>query len=81
MVDGLQIGSQLSTSWGIVNGHEVCTEALTQHLLQFLHDKGISVKEVHESGFDGTNTMSGQKSGVQIWVRCQDPNDLFVYCQ
>ena len=65
VVDGLRVGSQLSTScvyMGIVHAHEVNAEALTQYLLQFLHDKGISVKKVCGLGFDGTNTMSGPKN-------------------
>ena len=37
-------------------------------------------QKVHGLGFDGTNTMSGQKSGVQMWMRCHSQSALFVHC-
>ena len=80
MVDGLRMESQLSTFWGLSIAHEVNAEVLTQYLLQFLHDKGISVNNVRGLGFVGTNTMSGQKSGVQMLMRFHSPSALFVHC-
>ena len=65
----------------IICTHEVNAEELTQYLLQFLLDKGISVKKVRGLGFDGTNTMSGQKSGVQIQIRCHSLSALFFHCR
>ena len=32
-------------------------------------------------GFDGANTMSGAKSGVQLRVRFHAPSALYVHCR
>lgn len=32
-------------------------------------------------GFDGTNTMSGHRSGVQTRLRIHLPNDIYVHCR
>ena len=53
----------------IVNSHEVHAEALTQYILQFLSDNGIPLSKLHGLGFDGTNTMSGNNTGVQARIR------------
>ena len=66
---------------GIIHTHEVNSEALTQCLVRFLHDKGISVKKVCGLGFDEINIVSGQKSGVQMQMRCHSLSALFVQCQ
>lgn len=58
---------------GLVHVREVNAEALTKYLLAFLNDKGISL---HGLGFDGTNTMSGERSGVQKRMRCLVPSVL-----
>ena len=50
---------------GIVHASEVNAEALIKYLLAFLNDKGISLQKIRGLGFDGTNIMSGEKSGVQ----------------
>ena len=42
----LENGKPVEHFLGIAHAHNA--EALTQHLLQFLHDKGISVTKVHE---------------------------------
>lgn len=46
---------------GIVHTYEFNTKALISYLLQFLHDREISVLKLHGLGLDGTNTMSGNK--------------------
>ena len=50
---------------GTVHATEVNAEALIKYLLAFLYDKGISLQKLRGLGFDGTNAMSGEKSGVQ----------------
>ena len=66
---------------GIIRAHEVDAGALTRYLLDFLGSKGIDIKKLRELGFDGTNTMSGQKSGVQLRIRRHAPSAMFVHCR
>ena len=49
----------------IVNIPEVRAEASMHYLLQFLSGKGIPLSKLRGLGFDGANTISGRKSGVQ----------------
>ena len=62
----LESGKPVEHFLGIIHAQEVNAEALTRYLLQFLHDKGIPIQKLRGLGFDGTNTMSGNNSGVQI---------------
>lgn len=77
----LESGKPVEHFLGIIHAHEVNAEALTRYLLQFLHDKGIPIQKLRGLGFDGTNTMSGNKSGVQIRMRRHAPSALFVHCR
>ena len=77
----LEDGTPVEHFLGILHAREVNAEALTDYLLQFLSDKGISVKRVRGLGFDGTNTMSGKKNGVQIRMRCHAPSALYIHCR
>ena len=77
----LENGKPVEHFLGILHAHEVNAEALTSYLLQFLDDKAIPIKKLRGLGFDGTNTMSGKKSGVQIRIRYHAPSALFVHCR
>ena len=50
---------------GIVHIHEIDASSLTQSLLSFLNDRGICLDGLCGIGFNGTNTMSGERSRVQ----------------
>ena len=66
---------------GIANTHEVHAEALTQYLLLFLSDNGIPLSKLRGLlGFDGTNTMPGNNTAVQVRIRHFSPSALFVHC-
>ena len=77
----LEKGKAVEHFLGIVHAKEVTAEALTGYLLQFLRDKGLSIRKVRGLGFDGASTMSGAKSGVQIRVRYHSPSSLYVHCR
>ena len=77
----LESGKPVEHFLGIIHARVVTAEALTHYLLQFLQDKGIPIQKLRGLGFDGTNTMSGNKSGVQIRMRCHAPSALFVHCR
>lgn len=46
----------------------------------FFQGKKISVKKLRGLGFDGANTMFGNKSGVQVRMRYHSPGALYVHC-
>ena len=77
----LESGKPVEHFLGIIHAQEVNAESLTRYLLKFLQEKGISLKKMCGLGFDGTNTMSGNKSGVQIRIGCHTPSALFVHCR
>ena len=77
----LESGKPVEHFLGIIHAQEVNAEALTRYLLRFLHEKGIPIQKLRGLGFDGTNTMSGNKSGVQIRMRRHAPSALFVHCR
>ena len=66
---------------GIVQAKETTAEALTGYLYAFLESKNINIKKMRGLGFDGTNTMSGQRSGVQIRLRLHSPSAVYVHCR
>ncbi len=76
----LENGRAVEHFLGIVNAHEVHAEAIIQYLLQFLSDNGIPLIKLRGLGFDGTNTMSGNNTGVQVRIRHFCPSALFVHC-
>ncbi len=76
----LEDGKAVEGFLGLVHVHEVNAEALTKYLLAFLHDKGISLQKIRGLGFDGTNTMSGERSGVQKRMRSLVPSALYIHC-
>lgn len=64
---------------GILHVTEVDAQAITQTLVSFLDDKGIPMEGLRGLGFDGTNTMSGERSGVQKRMRYHSPSALYVH--
>ena len=64
-----------------MHGHEIDVSSLIQSLLSFLNDRGIGLDGLHSIGFDGTNTMSGERSGVQKWLWYHAPIALYVHCR
>ena len=77
----IEDGKAVEHYLGMIRAHEVDAGALTPYLLDFLHSKGIDMKKLRGLGFDGTNTMSGQKSGVQLRIRRHAPSAIFVHCR
>ena len=65
----------------IVQSKETNTEAITGYLVAFLQPKGIGFEKMHGIGFDGTNTMSGHRSGVQTCLRLHAPSAVYVHCR
>ena len=49
---------------GIIPAKETTAEAIANYLLMFLDTKNIDITKMRWLGFDGTNTMSGQRSVV-----------------
>ena len=66
---------------GIVQAKETNAEAITGYLVAFLQSKGIGFEKMRGIGFDGTNTMSGHRSGVQTCLRLHAPSAIYVHCR
>ena len=56
-------------------------EAITSYLVAFLQSKSIGFEKMHRIGFDGTNIMSGHRSGVQTRLRLHAPSSVYVHCR
>lgn len=63
---------------GIIHAKETNAEALSWYLKDFLQSKAIKLQSMHGLGFDGTNTMSGHRTGV---LRFLSPNALYIHCR
>ena len=50
---------------GIIHAEETNAKAISEYLSRFLNSHGISYENLRGLGFDGANTMSGHKTGVQ----------------
>lgn len=61
---------------GIVPAKE--TTAISSYLCAFLESEITTMPGL---GFDGTNTMSGQRSGVQKRLRLHSPSAVYVHCK
>ena len=61
---------------GIIHAKETNAEALSVYLKDFLTSKAIKLESMRGLGFDGTNTMSGHRTGVQKRLRLLSPNAL-----
>ena len=63
---------------GIVPAKETTAEAISSYLCAFLESKSIDIITIRGLGFDGTNTMSGQRSGVQKRLRFHSPSAVYI---
>ena len=60
---------------------ETTAQAIATYLCDFLEFTSIDITKMHGIGFDGTNTMSGQRSGVQKRLRLHSPSAVYVHCR
>ena len=56
-------------------------EALFNLISEVLKGKGIEIKQMRFNGMDGTNTMSGERSGLQRRFRHEVPHTKYVNCR
>ena len=56
-------------------------EALCQKICEILIEKGIEVTQLRFHGLDGTNTMSGEISGLQRRLKHKVPHSKYVNCR
>ena len=66
---------------GILHAKEKNAQAIACYLRTFLQSKNIGFDKMRGLGFDGTNTMSGHRSGVQIRLRLHAPSSIYVHCR
>ena len=57
------------------------TEALFKLICEVLQDKGVDINQMRFNGFDGTNTMSGEISGLQRRFRHLVPHSKYINCK
>ena len=55
-------------------------EIIYSALIDCLKEKNLQVKKIVGMGFDGANTFSGNRNGVQARVKKLAPHALFVHC-
>ena len=55
-------------------------EALCQIICKVLREKGVDINQLRLNGFDGTNTMSGEISGLQRRLQHLVPHAKYVNC-
>ena len=60
---------------------ETTAEAIAGYLHTVLEYKSIDITKMRGLGFDGTNTMSGHRSGVQLRLRLHSPSAICVHCR
>ena len=66
---------------GIMPAKETTAEAIANYLFTFLESKNMDITKMRGLGFDGANTMSGKRSGVQLRLRQHSPSAIYVHCQ
>jgi len=66
---------------GIMHVDKTDSAILTTAIQQFFTAKGISLEHVRFLAFDGTNSMSGERTGVQRRVRNIAPHALYMNCR
>ena len=76
-----QGGKPVEHFLGIVPAKETTAQAIATYLCDFLECKSINITEMHGIGFDGTNTMSGQRRGVQKRLQLHSPSAVYVHCR
>ena len=57
------------------------SQAIAAYLCDFLEFKSIDITKIRGIGFDGTNTMSDQRSGVKKRLRLHAPSAVYVHCR
>ncbi|XP_064614032.1 protein FAM200B-like [Liolophura sinensis] len=55
--------------------------SLFTEVMGVLKQKGLEPKEIRFTGFDGTNTMSGEKNGLQRRIRHISPHAIYQNCR
>ena len=65
---------------GIIQAKQANAEAISGYICDFMKSSGISFENMRGVGFDGTNTMSGHRSGVQKRLRLHAPSALYIHC-
>ena len=65
----------------ILHVKEINAQAIACYLRTFLQSKNIGFDRMRGLGFDGTNTMSGHRSGVQTRLRLHAPSSIYVHCR
>ena len=75
----LQDGKPVEHFLGIVQAKETNAEAITGYLAAFMQSKDIGFEKMRGISFDGTNTMSGHRSGVQTRLRLHAPSAVYVH--
>ena len=56
-------------------------EALCMKICNVLQEKGINIENMRFNGMDGTNTMSGETSGLQRRFRHITPHSKYMNCR
>ena len=60
---------------------ETTAKAIADCLFTFLESKNIDITKMRELGFNGTNTMSDQRSNVQLRLQLHSSSAIYVHCQ
>ena len=56
-------------------------ESIYSALVEYCREKNIQLGRLIGMGFDGAATFSGNKRGVQRWLKEHSPHALFVHCR
>ena len=56
------------------------SKVIIDKIKEVLSDRGIDISRTRFVCFDGTNAMSGEKTGVQRRYRCEAPFSIYVNC-
>ena len=76
-----QGGKTVEHFLGIMTAKETTAQAISTYLCDFLESKSINMTKMRGIGFDGANTMSGKRSGVQKRLRLHSPSAVYVHCR
>ncbi|XP_062616029.1 uncharacterized protein LOC134277729 [Saccostrea cucullata] len=66
---------------GLINVKKTDAQSLLEAIQQFFLAKDLDFEKVRFTAFDGTNTMSGEISGLQRRVRHISPHCLYINCR
>ena len=66
---------------GIVNLHGKTAAQIMDTIKLFFMAKQITLKKVTFSVLDGTNSMSGKKTGLQRRIRHYSPHNIYINCR